>query len=167
MNEHDFWLFREGERGYEETRNLWGRHDEAPLHVDDDLLQYLRDTLDWVPALDPSSTPPVTTQGLNLYGPTIINHIGGPILRDVCAAWSQLFGCGPARLRLCLGFGWGVLNEEELPAERMALLDYLMQSAEYSFVEVERDRVVGSLRRLAEYAAQAATGDYFIVHLGV
>lgn len=80
---HDFWLFREGERTYQEDANLWGRKD-APLRIPTDLIEYLYASLRWVPTFVHDDLKPYP--GLNHYGTTVLNHVSGASLRIICAA---------------------------------------------------------------------------------
>ncbi|HEY4384358.1 MAG TPA: hypothetical protein VGN34_07795 [Ktedonobacteraceae bacterium] len=50
---HDFWLFREGERAYTDYNDLLSRRD-APATLDDDVLLYFFDTVLWIPTFNPA-----------------------------------------------------------------------------------------------------------------
>jgi hypothetical protein len=123
--DHDFWLFREGERAYTEYHDLLPRRD-APVSIHDDVLQYFFDTLTWIPTLNPAKG--VYGHGLNMWGPTVIDRTGGALFRQVLAAWAQLFACGPERLRLHgpATWHWPFDEEEHLihEDEVHALADY-------------------------------------------
>jgi hypothetical protein len=42
--DHDFWLFRQGERAYTDYDDLLPRRD-APVSIDDEVLRYMLDTI--------------------------------------------------------------------------------------------------------------------------
>ncbi len=159
---HDFWLFREGERTYDDYRDLLARRD-APIRLDDHLLAYFGDSLIWIPTLNPTQGD-IPGYGLNWFGPTIVNETGGLALQQVCLAWKQLFACGPAqlRLRVCYTLTWPFEEKEHIldPTQ-------LDQLGEYEYVEVERDWLVETFATLAQFGAQVATGEYFLLHLGI
>lgn len=151
---HDFWLFREREREYENYGDLLGRRD-APVSLPDDLLRYFLDTLAWVPALSPDCSPQVGG-GLDLYGPpTIINHLGGEKFSDVLESWACLLRLGPEQITLSVG-STGIVGD-----------DGELEDRGWLKLEVIRDEVVGQLKLLAEWGALAATGEFFILHLGI
>lgn len=150
---HDFWLLQEGQHDYKDFWNLLGRKD-AEVRISDDLLRYFYDTLSWIPTLNPSvSSQP--SSGLNLYGPTIINHTGGQHFADVTQAWSHLLNLGPEQIVLSTG-SMGIVGE-----------DGEVEDKGWCKLEIERDVVVQQLNLLAEWGRSAATGEFFVLHLGI
>ncbi len=49
----------------------------------------------------------------------------------------------------------------------MLNLDQAMQLGDYEYLEVERTWLVDTLRMLADFGEQAATGEFFVLHLGI
>lgn len=143
---HDFWLFREGERSYKEYRDLYKRRD-APIRISEDVIQYLNQSLQWVPTS--------TGQGLNLYGVTILNRASGECLQKICSGWAQILSQGPETL--VLSFGWMRIQDEEGKEA---------EGQPYRF-RISRDELVQSLEKLAEYGGLIASGDYFLFHIGI
>lgn len=159
---HDFWLFREGERRYDDYRDLLPRRD-APIRIDDHLLTYFKDSLLWIPTLNPAQGH-ISGNGLNWFGPTIVNEAGGQALQQVCLAWRQLFACGPSLMRLRVFYTLTWPFDEKEHVLNSTLLDQL---GEYEYVEVEQDWLMKTFTTLAQFGAQAATGEYFILHIGI
>ena len=159
---HDFWLFEEGVRSYVDHSDLLPRKD-APVRIDDGLLRYFVDTLSWIPTCNPMKIE-VPCHGLNLYGPTIINQTGGDAFHRVCLSWVQLFASGPEHLSLRGPFMWQWPFDEE---EHVLRENQLHLLGHYERLEVDRDWLLQALTTLADFGKQAATGKFFILHLGI
>ncbi|AEI66871.1 hypothetical protein [Corallococcus macrosporus] len=147
---HDFLLREEGTHRYEDHR-AWMNAPQA-LHLHDDVVQYLNDTLLWIPALNPATRkcPMEPVQGLCHYGPTIINRSGGRIAAQIFQHWADLFACGPEQM--VLTGGWCTEPDGR---------------QHYNKLEVQRDPLVSTLRTLATWARQAEAGSHFIYHWGI
>ena len=155
---HDFWLQREGETDYGDYRPLSGRRD-APVRIAMYVMDYLSETMKWFPTVNPALSHAVrrdrTDFGLNFYGPTVINKTGWALFGRICESWAQLFACGPERIILTDG----VLTELDEDGRET--------ETKVNRFWVSRDRLVEDLQTLADFGKQAATGDYFIWHLGI
>ncbi len=160
---HDFWLLEEGVYSYEHYKDFVSRKD-APLHISDDVLRYFADTLSWIPTLNPALVEVPSGQGLNWYGPTIINQMGGDLLQQICTSWSRLFASGPERLTLRGLFEWQWPFDEQ---EHSVREDQLHMLGRYEYLDIDRDWIVQTLTMLADYGKQAATGKIFILHVGI
>ena len=158
---HDFWLFREGERAYTDYSDLFSRRD-APVSINDDVLRYVCDTIIWIPTFNPAKNE--RGNGLNWWGPTVIDQSGGHLFCQIFTSWAQLFTSGPELLRLQGGFSWQWPYDE---SEHLVSEEELDTMGRYTQLEVERDSLVQQLTTLAQFGAQAATGKFFILHLGV
>lgn len=161
--EHEFWLLREKENNYRDYHKFLSRQD-APIKLHDDLLRYFTDTLLWVPTLNPAKAGLPKGYGLNWYGPTIINQSGGALLHQICTSWAQLFKCGPVRLKLQGGFSlqWPFEESEHLVRE-----EQLATFGHSTYLTVERDWLVQTLTTLAFFGERSATGEFFLLHLGI
>ncbi len=138
---HEFLLLEEGVHPYREyMRHL---HSEQALKVDDDVLQYLGDTLRWIPTRNPADVDAAPRAGLCWYGPTIVNREGAAEAARVFDGWRNLFAAGPAELELALG---------GQPATRRTF---------------PRDPLLVLLGTLADWSRRAETGRNYILHLGL
>jgi hypothetical protein len=160
---HDFWLLREGEEQYTCYREFVARKD-APVRFNDDLLRYVSDTLVWIPTLNPAKEALPMGYGLNWYGPTIINQTGGALFHKVCTSWAHLFQCGPKELKLQGLFSWQWPFEE---SEHLISEDQLSTVGSYDALESDRDALVHMFTTLAGFGEQAATGRFFVLHIGI
>ena len=68
------------------------------VQVHDDLIGYVRDTLNWVPTFNPAKKE--GHRGLCRYGVTVIDGEGASKFALVLDAWASLFACGPKDLTL-------------------------------------------------------------------
>ena len=155
---HDFWLRREVEAAYEDFGPLSGRRD-ALVRIPMDVMDYLCETMRWFPTVNPAVSAAVHKEradyGLNFYGPTVINAMGGAAFGRICESWAQLFECGPKQIVLTNGL------TSELDAEGNE-----GETRPYKFC-VAREKIVQDLRLLAEWGRQTMTGEFYILHLGI
>lgn len=177
---HDFWLLEEETYAYTDE-GFWGRRD-APVRLSDSLLSYFVDTLDWIPTLNPGIEECSARKGLNWYGPTIINHEGGALFQQIFTSWAQLFSHGPEHLKVRGLFelhgpvdeSENVGNEEHVKngesvedKESEEGEEKVYRLGSYEYLDVEREWLIQSLTTLAQFGQQAATGKFFILHLGI
>ena len=148
---HDFLLLSRAEHSFSDYMNFI--NDPRAIQVEDDVLRYLADTLQWIPTYNPAKNE--SHRGLCFWGPTVIHTEGAPAAAAIFGAWATLFGCGPRNLILT---GDWTTVEGQPPNE-----------GEFEKLHVDRDDLVGRLRWIADYAKQIVetNGDFFILHLGV
>lgn len=148
---HHFRLCRRAERDYSSFDDLLARKD-APVSLSHDVVIYLEATLKWVRTLNPGRKCE-PGNGLYLYGPTIIAPEGGECFRKICLGWAEIFVQGPDPLILTSG---RVKDSVESHAPWKP----------YRFC-TSRTELVQAMRRLAEYGEKAASGEYYVLHLGI
>ena len=150
--EHDFWLLSEDDN-YCDYMPLVSRKD-APVRIPDDTIEHLWNTLRWLPTVNPAYDSLPVGYGLNRFGPTVINAAGAATWSQILRGWAQIFATGPSVIRLPSG----TYNAK---AEDGSIVTY------WYTIKIDRDLFVADLLTLAEWGDKAATGDYFILHLGV
>lgn len=148
---HKFWIFQEGEGNYFDYWKL-SKQKVPDQVISIDIIEYFFDTLKWIPSINPGNRGHSSYEGLNLYGPTIINKTGGKIFSDVFSSWGQLLSVGPKYITLTTLLT-RVLEDEE--------------SKNWYRISIERTKLLQQLNHLAEMGNMTATGKYFILHLGV
>lgn len=160
---HSFWLLKESEYKYRDSHSFLPRRD-APLRLDDELLHVFLDTLAWIPTINPNRADQRAGNGLNWDGASIIHHEGGAILQKIFLSWVQLFRLGPELLRLhgFCGYEWPFESEEHLLRE-----DELPLLLSPTYLTIERDWLIEQLTQLADYGERVATGEYFLLHIGI
>lgn len=128
-------------------------HDPRALHLHDDLIRYMLDTLNWIPTYNPSTG--TSCYGLNMWGATLIEQDGAMIAERVFRAWAGLFANGPSTLELTGEYCW-VEGEPE-------------RTGRHERLQYSRDDTVAVLHKLADYSAQIqmAFGRLYLYHGGV
>jgi hypothetical protein len=148
---HDFVLLDRAIDGeWELTRFI---HDPRAIHLHDNFVRYMLDTLKWIPAYNPSTK--TDCLGLNMWGPTLIEHDGAIVAERVFRAWAGLFANGPSMLELTGAYCWREGEPEG--------------TGRYEQLRYSRDDIVGVLQTLADYAGQIqmACGRLYLYHGGV
>lgn len=150
MPKHEFLLIPE----VEGSSNYGGYfHDPHAIQLEDDLVVYLVDTLNWIPSSNPSNPGEWGGYGLNYWGPTIIDKRGARKAARIFRSWAALLEEGPEQIELTGQFGWiqGGCHED----------------GRYETFTQARGLVTEGLRRIAELADQAATVPFVLLHLGI
>lgn len=121
---------------------------DVRIGVDEVIVEYLADTLKWVPSFNPAFRDLIPGCGLNLYGVTGIGTSGATVLAPLCRAWSAVFAVGPPVLEL--HSGWD------------------LDTMEQHIASTQRDEAVSALSELAEMAETVVQGGSgWILHLGI
>jgi hypothetical protein len=128
-------------------------HHPRAIHLHDDLVRYMLDTLNWIPSHNPATKSPCV--GLNMWGPTLIEKDGAVIAERVFLTWARLFENGPDTLELTGAYSW-IEDESE-------------GNGQYERLHYSRDDTVRVLDTLADYSAQIQTADgrLYMYHGGV
>lgn len=158
--DHDFLLLDRAVDGEWQLSRF--HHDPRAIHLHDDLVRYLQDTLAWIPTTNPARREP--HQGLCMWGPTLIEAEGAEIAERVFDGWAQLLAAGPPRLVLRGAFSWAAEQDSPPTSERVTQL-----AGGYDRLEFERDEIVGVLQQLADWCRQvrAGAGQLYLYHFGV
>ena len=147
---HDFLLLSRTECAPQDYLKLF-RHPDA-IHVHDDLLNYIADSLRWVPTLNPARDE--HGFGLNFHGPTTIFADGAGLAAKIFRTWAQLFRLGPEHLSLTASW-----------TEVVGKLN----SGHFVRLHFERDLICSSFEKIAIFCDRVVTsnGAHFIAHLGI
>ena len=131
----------------------WINHRKA-IHIHDDVMGYLRDSLNWVNCYNPAMKMK-KHKGLNYYGPTVIKKDGAERAEEIFTAWADLFSACPKTIRLTGAYEWTVRQSKE--------------EGSYAIIRVDRDELVPKLRTIAEYSksVRSSNDELFLLHLGI
>jgi hypothetical protein len=157
---HDFLLLdrdRDGE--WELLRFI---HDPRAIHLHDDFVRCIQDTLAWIPTTNPARGEP--HRGLCMWGPTLIEAEGARVAERVFGGWAELLAAGPPRLVLTGEFSWAAEDDAPPTGDRVTQLE-----GRYERLEFDRDEVIDVLRQLARWCAQvhSGAGKIYLYHGGV
>lgn len=146
--EHEFLLVQEPL----ETTEVWLLRenvkviDEVLIH--DDLIQYISDSLEWIPSKNPTKKGNPPGQGINYFGVTLFDQPSAVSLTGIFTAWKNLFEHAPSTFVLTEGL---IYAREE----------------EYERIPFNRDEVVRQFEKMISMADLLATGRYSLYHLGI
>jgi hypothetical protein len=109
--DHDFLLLDQDVDGQTEFVRFAG--DPRGVRLHDDLIQYMVDTLAWIPTTNPSRRH--AHRGLCLCGVTIIDTAGAAVAERVFPAWADLFAAGPPILTRLVTLNSAMSNKLRRP----------------------------------------------------
>ena len=121
--------------------------------IHDDIVQYIQDTLIWVPSINPAMNYE-RGFGLNNYGVTLFDKEGAEVIFKIAKEWADLFSNGPANLKLTGNYGWG-------PG------DNAITDGNYEKIHMSRDELVKSFRKLQLFSEKVICNEYLILHRGI
>lgn len=145
---HEFFVLEDTTHPQSEYMK-WGLA-SGSLQVADDIIDYLYDSLQWIPTVNPANPAGWAGHGVNRWGPTIIHRTGATTARQVFSAWADLFSAGPPELTL-----------------RGAWTTWPDGAQDYQTLVVPREGLVEQMRGLAGYADRCIRGDFYMLHIGV
>ena len=119
----------------------------------DDIVQYMQDTLIWVPSINPAMNYE-RGFGLNNYGITLFDKEGAEVIFKIAKSWADLFSNGPATLKLTGNYGW-------------ATDDNGITKGDYERIDMSRDELVKSFRKLQLFSEKVTCNEYLILHRGI
>jgi len=117
------------------------------------VIQYIYDTLRWIPSINPARNCE-RGFGLNNYGITLIDKEGAEVILKIAKAWADLFSNGPSILRLTGNYGC-ITNDKGI------------EEGNYEIIEVNRDELVESFRKLQLFSEKVMLNQFFIIHHGI
>ncbi|MDR6726876.1 hypothetical protein J2W91_005401 [Paenibacillus amylolyticus] len=118
--------------------------------IDNELINYFNDSLNWIKSKGPSDSFP--GYGLDQYGYTIISDIENLItFKNIIAAWRDLFSNAPTELILTGNYGWKAASE----------------IGHYEKISFNRFELIESLNKLIEVIEMAIESNHCVIHFGV
>jgi hypothetical protein len=155
--QHEFFLITEDEykeMSYDDRDYSLSKDSSDIAVIHDDIIQYIYDTLRWIPSINPAIN---YAKGFGLYnwGVTLFDKEGAEVLFNIAKAWADLFLNGPTTLKLTGNYSWG--GEKDV------------EDGEYEIIEIARDELVENLRKLQSFAEQVMVNSnkYYILHHGI
>lgn len=137
-------------------------HDPRAVHLHDDFISYIWDSLLWIPTTNPCRNE--SGYGLNRWGLTSIESKGAPIASAIFAAWVQLFSSGPPELTLT-----GLFVLDPVDFERDEALDPIEWRGSYETLKYDRDTILAVLSQLVSWCeiVAASQGQQYLYHGGI
>ncbi len=119
----------------------------------DDIVQYIHDTLIWIPSINPAMNYE-RGLGLNNYGITLFDKEGAEVILKIAKAWADLFSYGTSTLNLTGSYGW--ITDDN------GIID-----GDYERININRDELVKRFRKLQLFSEKVISNKYFILHHGI
>jgi hypothetical protein len=141
INIIDFWMHRENNKSVIDS-----------VEIDDDLIQYIFDSLEWIPSKNPAIPGNPNGQGLNYHGVTLLDQNSSITLERVFSSWRNLFINAPTKIELTGQFVYEE-NEEIL--------------GEYEKLVFNRDEVIKRFEKIISMSLQLAEGECYVYHCGI
>jgi hypothetical protein len=138
----DFWKCRENNNSV---------IDSAVIH--DDLIQYIFDSLDWIPSKNPALPGAPEGRGLNYHGVTLFDKQSSVTLISIFSSWRDLFKNAPNTLKLTGEFVFDYENDKILGG--------------YEKLVFKRNEVITLFEKVISMSAFLAEGDYYLYHCGI
>ncbi|MUT65693.1 hypothetical protein [Paenibacillus sp. NEAU-GSW1] len=88
-----------------DVERFWMNRENNPKVIDsvvihDDIVQYVSDTLKWIPSRNPALNGTPAGAGINYHGVTLFDEISARNLKSVFSSWRDLFLNSPTALEL-------------------------------------------------------------------
>lgn len=122
------------------------------INVPDDLIQYIADSLNWIPCKNPAISMTKEETGINYYGVTLFDQTSVATMKSIFMAWHSLFSNSPEKMELT--------GEFVVSSKRNIL-------GEYDHLIFSKDDVLELLERMLSLIARLEEEDLFLYHLGI
>ncbi|MEE6450218.1 hypothetical protein RAH41_06540 [Gottfriedia acidiceleris] len=122
----------------------------AHVKINDDLILYMADTINWVPTKSTPFTRRFNEMGLDYYGITILDDNSITVLKKVLLGWRRIFACAPKLITLT---GMFVEADEE--------------DGEYEKNTFNQDDVLNQLDSLITLICEVDKHSHKIYHIGI
>ena len=116
----------------------------SSIAIPDDLIQYIMDSLNWIPSKNPAKSMTREEKGINYHGITLFDQTSAAVMKRVFVAWHSLFINSPEELKLTGDF----MSENE--------------GAVFN-----KDNILKLLERLISMIERLEEGNLHLYHLGI
>jgi hypothetical protein len=120
--------------------------------IHDDLINYMSDTLNWVPMKNTPFTKRSIEMGLDHYGMTILDEDSVTSLKEVLSGWKMIFSSAPKIIELT-GSYYTIEGED--------------WEGEYEKLHFERDLILEQLNTLLSFIDEIEKNGHKIYHMGI
>ena len=153
---HEFYLIKKTEKQddvfflnfYRNRENLKDIIVDS-ISVDIQVIEYIFDSLTWIPCMNPAFPGNPQQVGINHIGITLFDEHSAASLISIFTAWIDLFKNGPSVIQKLIYF----LDYQENPDE--GLLSF------------ERDATIEKFEKIISMSKQLSEGNYYIFHCGI
>ncbi|MFB5189057.1 hypothetical protein [Alicyclobacillus fastidiosus] len=151
--EHEFYLIK----GATDIQNFWRQRSETEdvidsVTINDDVIQYILDTLNWIPSKNPVLAGSPNERGINYHGVTLFDEKSSYSLKAIFRAWRDLFENSPNHMELTGKFIVG---------------DRVESAGQYETLVLERDEVIEAFEHIVAMAGRLGQGGVYLYHCGI
>jgi hypothetical protein len=149
--EHEFYLVS----GIIDLNEIWTLRENNKVIegvlIHDDIIQYILDSLVWVPSKTPTKQGTINSQGINYYGITLFDKDSSESLKGVLTSWRDLFKNAPKTFELTGNFVDGADEQDGV----------------YEKLHINRDDLVNKLEKVVSMSESLGKGNCYLYHLGI
>ena len=153
---HEFYLIKKTESQDDEFFLNFYRNRENlkdiivdSISVDINVIDYIFDSLTWIPCMNPAFPGNPQQVGINHIGITLFDEHSAASLISIFTAWVDLFKNGPSVIQKLIYF-----------------LDYHENSDE-GLLSFERDATIEKFEKIISMSKQLSEGNCYIYHCGI
>ncbi|MCK1992333.1 hypothetical protein MPH61_06950 [Peribacillus muralis] len=151
--EHEFYLTSKTI----DIKNFWMYIESSNNVIDcvvihDDLIQYIMDSLEWIPSKNPALRGIPSGKGINYYGVTLFEKDASKTLISIFSSWKSLFKNAPKKFELTGAFIDGENGNQEGNYERLVF---------------SRDEVITQFEKIISMSETLAAGEFYLYHCGI
>ncbi|HBT74352.1 MAG TPA: hypothetical protein DEB37_19610 [Lysinibacillus sp.] len=150
---HDFYLIKKTETQDEEFFEYFWRDIEqykdlivAYIGLEDNIVDYIFDSLTWIPCRNPSLPGMPQHIGFNNIGVTLFDEHSATSLISIFTAWCDLLKNGP---------------------EEILKMIYYHDYSEDELLRFDRDYAIAKFEKMSSISKQLSEGNYYIYHMGI
>jgi hypothetical protein len=120
--------------------------------INDDIIQYISDTLKWIPSKNPAKNGTPKGTGINYYGVTLFDQDSSEAIRNIFIAWRDLFKNSPNVLKLT-GEYYSIDGEKD--------------SGQYEKLILNRNEIISHFDKMVTFSDFLLKGNHYIYHRGI
>lgn len=122
------------------------------VELENDLMLYLTDSLNWLLKRNPMFTDLRKGQGISYWGLTLYAKEASKHINNIFTSWANLFESSPNPIELTGLFSFEH-NEDKIGG--------------YDKIKLNKTTTINSLRKLAGFGEIIEDGNHYIYHIGV
>ena len=153
---HEFYLIKKTEKQddifflnfYRNRENLKDIIVDS-ISVDINVIDYIFDSLTWIPCMNPAFPGNPQQVGINHIGITLFDEHSAASLISIFTAWINLFKNGPSVIQKLIYF-----------------LDY-HENSDDDLLSFERDATIEKFEKIISMSKQLSEGNCYIYHCGI
>ncbi|MFJ7994838.1 hypothetical protein ACIQY5_22210 [Peribacillus frigoritolerans] len=137
----NFWMYRERNNSVIDS-----------VVIQDDLIQYIIDSLEWIPSKNPSLQGTPSGHGINYHGVTLFDNHSSETLISIFSSWKSLIKNAPDKFELTGEFVYGDADNQE---------------GDYKKLVFNRDEVITQFEKIILMSEALTKGEFYLYHCGI